>query len=219
MAEADRRAVADPQGLQGGRLAAGGRRRHRGVAVNRRGRARLPGRLAARLATVPALARRRVGAAHDRRVRHRGSPMAARLAGCRPGPGQRLGECLGPAGRARHPPGRAAGRPGSGPGRAGHRRGVVGVADLRHHHRPGRAHRLGPDRVRRPAMAPAGTRRTWPGRRPRIGSLADPARPGGDRRDHPHRPAPVAAHPGRPVPLVRPAFGDRRLLRAAARPT
>ena len=212
MAEADRCVVADPQRLQGGRLAAGGRRRGGGVAINRRGRARLPGRLAARLAAVPALAGRRLGAADDRRVRHRGGARAQSVAGRGPGPGQRLGQRLGPAGRPRHPPRRAAGRPGRRPGRARYRRGAVGVADLRHHHRPGRAHRLRTDRVRRPAMAPAGTRRTRPGRRPRLGSVADPARPDRDRRDHPHRPAPMAAHPDRPVPLVRPAFGDRRLL-------
>ena len=88
VAEAHRRAVADPQGLQGGRLVAGRRRRRRGVAVNRRRRDRLPGRLAARLATGPVVARRRVGAADDRRLRHRPSAPAARLAGRGPGPGQ-----------------------------------------------------------------------------------------------------------------------------------
>ena len=34
----------------------------------------------------------------------------------------------------------------------------------------------------------------------------------GDRRDHPRHPAPVAAHPGRPLPLVRPARGHHRLV-------
>ena len=90
---------------------------------------------------------------------------------------------------------------------------VVGVADLRHHHRPGRDHRLGPDRVRHPAMAPPGTGRTGPGRRPRHRPPADPGRPGGDRPGHPGHPSPVAAHPGRSLPLVRRHFGDHRLLR------
>ena len=46
------------------------------------------------------------------------------------------------AGRPRGPARRPARGPGRGPGRARDRRHVVGVADLRGHHRPGRADRL-----------------------------------------------------------------------------
>ena len=73
----------------------------------------------------------------------------------RSGPGPRGWDHLAAPGR--RPRVRAAG-PGRGPGRAGAGRAAVGVADLRHHHRPGRAHRLGPDRPSTPGSGDAQVR-------------------------------------------------------------
>ena len=95
----------------------------------------------------------------------------------------------------------------------------VGVADLRGHHRPGRADRLRAGLVRRTPVAPPGPVRPGPGRRPRHGAPADRPGPGRGRCDHPGDRAPVAARPGRPGPLADPPFGDHRLVRAAGRRT
>ncbi len=160
--------------LQSVRLADRRRRRGRRLAAHHCRRDRLPGRVAARLAAGPAVARRRLGAAHDCRLRDRPGDKAARLAGCGAGPRAGLRERVAAAGRRGNPARRAARRPGRGPGRAGYRGAVVGVADLRHHHRPGRAHRLRTDRVRHPAMAPPSKSRTRPGRRARHRPPADP---------------------------------------------
>ena len=116
------------------------------------------------------------------------------------------------AGRRLHAARRAARRAGRGPGRARDRRRVVGVADLRHHHRPGRADRLRPDHLRRPAMAPPGPRRAGPGRRPRHRPPAGPGRnvvigPVIRAIRHPWRP--VLAVPTAPSA----ARGDHRLIR------
>ena len=119
----------------------------------------------------------------------------------------------------RDPARRAAGGPGRGPGRAGARRPGVGVADLRHHHRPGRADRLRAGLVRRPPVAPPGPVRPGPGRRPRRGAAADRPGPGRGRGDHPGGRAPVAARPGRPGGVADPPFGDHRLVRVAGRRT
>ena len=62
------------------------------------------------------------------------------------------------------------------PARAGAGRGAVGVADLRHHHRPGRHHRLGPDHLRRPPVEPAGPHRPGPDQSPRRRPAARPRR-------------------------------------------
>ena len=63
------------------------RRGHR-LAVNRRRRDRVSGRVAARLATGPAVAGRLLVAADDRRLRHRPGVPAPRLARRRAGPGR-----------------------------------------------------------------------------------------------------------------------------------
>ncbi len=147
------------------------------------------------------------------------APAAAVLARGRAGPGQRLGRCVAAAGRPRDLAGRAAGGPGRGPGRAGDRRIVVGVADLRRHHRPGRADRLRAGLVRRTPVAAPGPLRPRPGRRPRHGAAADRPGPGRGRGDHPRHRAPVAARPGRPGRLVQPPFGDHRLVGQRGRRT
>ena len=106
-----------------------------------------------------------------------------------------------------------------GPGRARAGRAGVGVADLRHHHRPGRHHGLRADHLRCPPVETPGPHRPGPDRRARRGAAAGPGRADPGRRHHPrHRPplAPRLHHPRR---RVRPAHGDRGRDRVAGRRT
>ena len=72
-----------------------------------------------------------------------GQPQAALLV-----PVRRLGARLAVPGRAGRGPRVPAVHPRHGPGRAGLGRRGVGMAELRHHHRAGRHHRLGADHLR-----------------------------------------------------------------------
>ena len=79
-----------------------------------------------------------------------------------------------------HPAAQAAARtfaaagPGHHPGRARPGRGALGVAELRHHRRPGRDHRLGADHLRPQAVAEAGPHRQGPHPSARRRSAAGP---------------------------------------------
>ena len=174
-----------------------------------------PGRVrdgvVAGLAARPAASRRRLGTARNPRVAPGPVRAGSHLAGGGADPGPRVGTQLAA------PPVRAGGgahvraaRPGCHPGRARPGRRGVGVAELRHHHRPGRSDGLGADRVRCPAVEAAGPHGPGADRGARRGTAAGPGRADPGRRHHPRHRAPLGPGPHPPGGRALPAYGHRR---------
>ena len=218
MAEVRHVLVAAPQELQAGQVADGRRSRGRRLARHRGSGGRVCRGLAARLAARPGLPHRGLDADHDRGVAGCPGSIRTRLPG-RPGTWPDLGRGLGPAHRGGPGPHLRAARPGRDTRRAGSGRAVLGMADIRPHHRPRRHPRLSPDHLRRPPVETADPHGPGPDRRTRRGAAAGPRRADPDRRHHPrHRAslAPRALPPGRGLHA---AHGDHRRYRIGQKPT